>query len=115
MLFTGSLTISRLRDQNTLLAAEDRGDTLHEQLNPLDSVWAYALDGSTPPRRFVGLGRDATSVAEGKDNEPTAIHVSAGIPGPGGLPATLADLVKVRAFLTRQHGNNVVGEILKTP
>src|SRR5262249_39904282 len=30
-------------DANTLLAAEDRGDMLHDQLNKLDSVWAYSV------------------------------------------------------------------------
>jgi len=31
-------------DVNTLLAAEDRGDSLHNQLNKLDSVWAFPLE-----------------------------------------------------------------------
>jgi len=43
-------------DDHTLLAAEDRGDTLHIQLNKLDSVWAFATDGSAAPCRFVALG-----------------------------------------------------------
>src|SRR5262249_40788368 len=67
-------------DDHTLLAAEDRGDTLHEQLNKLDSVWAFATDGSAAPRRFVALGRDHTSVQHGEDNEPTGRRVSAGRP-----------------------------------
>ncbi len=58
-------------DDDTLLAAEDRGDTLHTQINTLDSVWAFATDGSAAPRRFVALGRDHVSVG-GEDNEQPA-------------------------------------------
>jgi hypothetical protein len=100
-------------DDHTLLVAEDRGNTLHGQLNKLDSVWAYATDGSAPPRRFVALGRDATAEAENEDNEPTGIHVSAGNPSASTLPGTGADLFNARAFLTRQHGENQVWEIIK--
>jgi hypothetical protein len=32
-------------DTNTLLAAEDRGDTLHTPLNTLDSIWAFDVLG----------------------------------------------------------------------
>jgi hypothetical protein len=101
-------------DDHTILATEDRGDTLHAQLNKLDSVWAYATDSSAPPRRFVALGRDATSQAKGEDNEPTGIHVSGGNPTVDGIPGTLVDMFNVRAFLTRQHGDNVVWEIVPT-
>jgi hypothetical protein len=100
-------------DDHTLLAAEDRGDTLHTQLNKLDSVWAFATDGSTAARRFVALGRDHTSIAEGEDNEPTGLHVSAGGTSAADLPGTLNDLVDPRAFLSRQHGENQVWEIIK--
>src|SRR5262249_39099869 len=98
-------------DDHTILTTEDRGDLLHTQLNKLDSVWSYSTDGSAPPRRFVALGRDATSVQKGEDNEPTGIHVSAGNPSISGMPGTEADLFNVRAFLTRQHGDNVIWEI----
>ena len=38
-------------DTNTILATEDRGDTLHTQLNTLDSVWAFDVRGNgTNPR-----------------------------------------------------------------
>ena len=100
-------------DDGTLLATEDRGDNLHIQLNKLDSVWAFAIDGSTSPRRFVALGRDHTSIAEGEDNEPTGLHVSAGGTSATDLPGTLNNLVNSRAFLTRQHGANQVWEIVK--
>jgi hypothetical protein len=98
-------------DGNTLLAAEDRGDTLHTQLNTLDSVWAFAVDGSSEPRRFVALGRDHISVSAGEDNEPTGLHVSTGSTAAADLPGTWNNLVSPRAFLTRQHGENVLWEI----
>ena len=100
-------------DDHTLLAAEDRGDTLHLQLNKLDSVWAFATDESAAPRRFVALGRDGVSVARGEDNEPTGLHVSAGGTSVADLPGTLNNLVGSRAFLTRQHGENQLWEIVK--
>jgi len=100
-------------DDHTLLAAEDRGDTLHKQLNKLDSVWAFATDGSAGPRRFVALGRDSLSLAKGEDNEPTGLHVSVGSTSVSGLPGTLNNLDHPRAFLTRQHGENILWEIRK--
>ena len=39
--------ITFVDDKDTVLVAEDRGDTLHDQLNKLDSIWAYRLNGST--------------------------------------------------------------------
>jgi hypothetical protein len=100
-------------DAHTLLATEDRGDLLHTQLNRLDSVWAYATDNSAPPRRFVALGRDQASVNAGEDNEPTGLHVSVGGTSAADLPGTLNNLASPRAFLTRQHGDNQVWEIVK--
>jgi uncharacterized protein DUF839 len=113
-------------DANTLLAAEDRGDGLHRQLNTLDSVWAFHLDGS-PATRFIALGRDKASeldVALGEantpgfqnegDNEPTGLHVSTGSTSIGDLPGSMNNLMSPRAFLTRQHGENVVWEIVKS-
>jgi hypothetical protein len=95
------------------MATEDRGDTLHTELNTLDSVWAYATDGSAPARRFVALGRDSVSIAKGEDNEPTGLHVSSGGTSLSDLPGTLNDLENARGFLTRQHGENVLWEIRK--
>jgi hypothetical protein len=100
-------------DDHTILAAEDRGNGLHSQLNKLDSVWAYATDGSLPPRRFVALGRDPVSEATGEDNEPTGIHVSNGSPLATDQPGSLSNLINARGFLTRQHGQNQVWEIIK--
>jgi hypothetical protein len=99
--------------EHTLLAAEDRGDTLHGELNKLDSVWAFDTNGSTPARRFIALGRDHISVTKGEDNEPTGLHVSAGGVSADDLPGTINNLVNSRAFLTRQHGENVLWEIIK--
>jgi hypothetical protein len=112
-------------DTKTLLAAEDRGDGLHAQLNKLDSVWAFFLDGSSPTR-FVALGRDKVSeidagfLAAGTpgyqnegDNEPTGLHVSVGSTAIEGMPGSLGNLENPRAFLTRQHGENVLWEIVK--
>ena len=101
-------------DRHTILAAEDRGDLLHTQLNKLDSVWAFSINGWGKPRRLVALGRDATSLAKGEDNEPTGLHVSGGNISRRFMSGTEADLEHVRAFLTRQHGDNVVWEIKET-
>ncbi|HKR83980.1 MAG TPA: alkaline phosphatase PhoX [Terriglobales bacterium] len=99
-------------DDHTLLAAEDRGDTLHQQLNTLDSVWAFATDRSSGPRRFIALGRDHASVLGGEDNEPTGLHVSAGGTTVSDLPGTWNNLNHPRVFLTRQHGDNQLWEIV---
>lgn len=100
-------------DATQLLAAEDRGNTLHTELNTLDSVWAYSINGSSAPLRFVALGRDATSETEGEDNEPTGVFVSSGGSHAGDLLGTFNSLSNARGFMTQQHGNNVVYEILK--
>jgi len=97
---------------NTLLAAEDRGDALHLQLNKLDSVWAFSVSGKSD-KRLIALGRDATSVAGGEDNEPTGLHVSNGSPLPFAQPGSLLNLLGARGFVTRQHGDNVVWGIVR--
>src|SRR5262245_39955218 len=61
-------------NENQLLAAEDRGDTLHAQLNTLDSVWTFDVKSKNKqPIRFIALGRDLTSLQHGEDNEPTGV------------------------------------------
>ena len=40
-------------DKDTILVTEDRGDTLHDQLNKLDSIWAYKLNQQHPERSIV--------------------------------------------------------------
>src|SRR5215471_5286372 len=99
-------------DDHTLLAAEDRGDGLHGQLNRLDSVWAYTTDGSEPPLRLLALGRDSVAVSRG-DNEPTGLHVSNGSTDAMAQPGTIENLAGARAFVTRQHGKNILYEIVQ--
>lgn len=112
-------------NRHTLLATEDRGDTLHKQLNALDSIWAFPLDGSEP-LRLVALGRDQQSendVAlsdaatpgyqnEG-DNEPTGLHVSNGSTSKDEQPGTFENLKDARGFFTQQHGANRTYEIIR--
>jgi len=62
---------------------------------------------------FRGLRlRPHRAVAAGEDNEPTGLHVSAGSTSAADLPGTVNNLVDSRAFLTRQHGDNQVWEIV---
>jgi len=100
-------------DAFQLLTTEDRGNTLHTQLNTLDSVWAYSINGSLPPLRFIALGRDATSETEGEDNEPTGMYVSGGGSHAGDMYGTAMSLSNARGFFTQQHGDNVLYEVTK--
>jgi hypothetical protein len=104
-------------DKDTFLTTEDRGDTLHQQLNALDSVWSFDITKSYGAivgggERLVALGRDPEAEAKG-NNEPTGIFVSNGA-------TDTADLLGagdpgrqqgVRMFLTQQHGLNTTYEI----
>jgi uncharacterized protein DUF839 len=112
-------------DSQTLLAAEDRGDGLHKQLNRLDSVWAFSLGGGKP-KRFIALGRDPSSEADAAlldaatpgfqndgDNEPTGLHVSSGGNTAEDLQGQNDNLNNARGFVTQQHGNNVVYKIVR--
>ena len=74
---------------------------------------AYSVDGAIAPLRFIALGRDATSVTQGEDNEPTGLHVSTGSTEVSDMPGTLDNLIAPRAFITQQHGDNVVYEIMQ--
>jgi hypothetical protein len=101
-------------NQRQLLAAEDRGDLLHTQLNTLDSVWA--LDVEDPSAiRFIALGRDATSIAHGEDNEPTGVYVSNGRTQESGLLGTKNSIANPRGFFTQQHGDNNTYEMFSVP
>jgi hypothetical protein len=98
-------------DKDTILVAEDRGDTLHDQLNKLDSIWAYKLSpAGTTVARFIALGLD--QLATDEDNEPTGLHMSEGDATIDGLIGT-KEFKKDRAalFFTEQHGENNLFEV----
>ena len=102
-------------DDNLLLAGEDRGDTLHDQLNILDSVWAFDVTKkNAQDARLVALGRDPLAAPAGEeDNEPTGLHFSDGNAALGGLLGTQPVNPGIsRLFVTQQHGENVVWEVL---
>jgi hypothetical protein len=109
--------ITFVDDKDTLLVAEDRGDTLHDQLNELDSVWAYKLNTQHPEKsivaRFVALGQDSLAGVPGEeDNEPTGLHMSEGdstIQGLIGVKVFKKD--RARLFFTQQHGENNLFEV----
>ena len=102
-------------NEQQLLAAEDRGDTLHGQLNTLDSVWAFDVHANNKkPIRFIALGRDASSVTRGEDNEPTGVFVSNGSIGTKHMLGTSENLNNARGFFTMQHGDNNVFEFVRT-
>jgi hypothetical protein len=101
---------------STVALTEDRGDTLHDQLNKLDSVWAY--DVSTPAgasARLVALGQDIMAISE--DNEPTGLHFSDGDSSIVGLVGRNAPNPRTgRLFFTQQHGeNNLYRVVLQQP
>jgi hypothetical protein len=99
-------------DKDTLLATEDRGDTLHDQLNKLDSVWAYNVT-TGGANRLVALGADRMAPPAGdEDNEPTGLHMSDGDASTGGLAGS-KELNHQTAllFFTQQHGENNLFQI----
>jgi hypothetical protein len=103
--------------KDTVLVAEDRGDLLHDQLNKLDSIWAYKVKDSDPGKnivtRFLALGQDRVAGVQGQeDNEPTGLHMSEGDATIEGLIGTTA-FKKDRAmlFFTQQRGENNLFEI----
>ena len=104
-------------DKDTVLLAEDRGDTLHDQLNKLDSIWAYRLNRQHPERnsvvRFIALGLDRLAGVPGEeDNEPTGLHMSEGDTSINGLIGTnVFRSGRARLFFTQQHGENNLFEV----
>jgi hypothetical protein len=109
--------ITFVDDKDTVLLAEDRGDTLHDQLNKLDSIWAYKLNRQHPERnivaRFVALGLDTVAGVPGEeDNEPTGLHMSEGDSSINGLIGTkVFKKGRARLFFTEQHGENNLFEV----
>jgi hypothetical protein len=121
-------------DGNTVLAAEDRGDTLHQQLNALDSIWAFDINKPRPDivesaKRLIAQGRDPEATEDANrhdqglpdqndgDNEITGIHVSDGSTSVDGIlgAADPAKLSGVRIFVTGQHGANKTYELTSRP
>jgi hypothetical protein len=99
-------------DSNTVVTSEDRGDTLHDQLDTLDSAWAYPLTNLANPLRVVALGRDASASGDGQeDNEPTGVYVSNGERVKPDQYGTPTNLIGARGFFTEQHGDNKVYEL----
>ena len=100
-------------NEHQLMATEDRGDTLHIQLNTLDSVWAFDVKSANKtPLRFIALGRDASAIVHAEDNEPTGLFVSNGSANPKHLLGTSENLAQARGFFTQQHGDNTVYEFV---
>jgi hypothetical protein len=118
-------------DKKTVLVGEDRGDTLHQQLNALDSLWAFDITKPfdsvvSAAQRVEAQGRDPEASAdvalreggsgthnEG-DNEITGIHVSAGSISTSGILGAVdpgSGKQRFRVFVTGQHGANVTYEL----
>jgi Collagen triple helix repeat (20 copies) len=120
-------------DKHTLLVGEDRGETLHTQLNALDSTHSFDLTQPFSQRlataqRLIAQGRDpeATEDIQRKegsppqadqndgDNEVTGLLVSNGestVAKPFGAEDP-AEQSGTRAFYTGQHGANITYELL---
>ncbi len=108
--------------RDVLLVGEDRGDTLHKQLNKFDSIWAFDVGHpGVPAQRFLALGRDLASEVDvmlgdantpgfqnDGDNEPTGVHVSDGAASLWGLVGRSDPSRYGLIFFTQQHGENNV-------
>jgi hypothetical protein len=100
-------------NKTTLLATEDRGDTLHDQLNKLDSIWAFDVkNGGSARLLALGADRMAPPATE-EDNEPTGLHMSDGDASISGLAGS-KELNHQTAllFFTQQHGENNLFQIV---
>jgi hypothetical protein len=124
-------------DKNTVLVTEDRGETLHQQANALDSLWSFDITKpldkiNADAKRLEAQGRDPEATSDiglkeippvrthnDGDNEVTGIHVSDGSTSPDGilgsdLPKNAGGWSPWRVFITGQHGANITYEILAT-
>jgi hypothetical protein len=93
-------------NEHQVSVADDRGDTQHQQLNVLDSVWAFDVDRRQPLVSAVrfALGRDALAAPEGEeDNEPTGLFVANGSTRKAELVGTRKSLDDARGFFTMQQ------------
>jgi len=126
-------------DKNTVLVTEDRGETLHQQANALDSLWSFDItkpldEINADAKRLEAQGRDPEATGDiaikepapptalthnDGDNELTGIHVSDGSTSPDGilgsdLPKNAGGWSPWRIFITGQHGANITYEIEAT-
>jgi hypothetical protein len=122
-------------DKSTALVGEDRGDTLHQQANALDSLWAFDINKpldkiKADAKRLEAQGRDPEATGDvalreiaptrthnDGDNEVTGIHVSDGSTSVDGLlgsdlPSNAGGWSPWRIFVTGQHGANITYEVL---
>jgi hypothetical protein len=124
-------------DKRTVLLTEDRGETLHQQANALDSLWSYDITKSLSQinadgKRLIAQGRDPEATGDiaikepapptplthnDGDNELTGIHVSDGSTSPSGilgaeLPSNAGGSSPWRIFVTGQHGANITYEVI---
>ena len=92
-------------DKKTVLLTEDRGETLHQQANALDSLWSFDITKpldqiNADAKRLIAQGRDPEATGDialkepapptalthnDGDNELTGIHVSDGSTSPSGI------------------------------
>jgi hypothetical protein len=117
--------------KNVITLGQDAGDTLHTQLNALDS--AFTLDVTrdysnafNQPIRWLAEGRDPSATLDGSatptgfgkndgDNEITGVLVSDGDTAVNGiLGAKTPNLSNAswRWFYTQQHGDNATYEVV---
>jgi hypothetical protein len=126
-------------DKKTVLVTEDRGETLHQQANALDSLWSFDITKSldkinADAKRLVAQGRDPEATGDiaikepapptplthnDGDNELTGVHVSDGSTGFDGIlgasvPVDAGGRSPWRIFVTGQHGANITYEIVAT-
>ena len=112
-------TTSRSPTSAPCSPTEDRGDRLHDQLNALDSVWAFDIcNEGAPAKRLLASGQDASVAKTDEDNEPTGLHISDGEPSVrrllGSSSTNMSNMSRWRWFFTQQHGDNTVYEIVKS-
>jgi hypothetical protein len=117
--------------KNVVTFVQDAGDTLHTQLNALDSGYTFdvTLDYSNPanqPVRWLAEGRDPSAALDGSasptgfgkndgDNEITGVYASDGDPSVGGILGTHVPNLNDphwHWFYTQQHGDNPTYEVV---
>jgi hypothetical protein len=96
-----------------LLAAEDRGDDLHQRLQMYDSVGPMTSPINLQSVSSRLVWDKIASDPEAYDNEPTGVIVSNGALSTQALLGTFDNLKNARGFITQQHGKNRVFEIFK--